>query len=105
MKKTTLLLSLSVLSALPSFAQEKKPDPAAAPKEGAAQAKSPTERPKDDALTAKDAAVKQIDDFIKAKGPAKKEGNWRTSLAQPPKATFAPDAQYEWHLATSKGPM
>jgi peptidyl-prolyl cis-trans isomerase B (cyclophilin B) len=102
MKKHTLLFSLCLLLAQPALPQDKKPEPAPAPKPAEPQAKPATERPKDDAVTAKDPAIVEMDKFIESKAASKKD-NWRTTLAMPPKLTFPKDFQYEWHLKTNKG--
>ncbi|HVS10505.1 MAG TPA: peptidylprolyl isomerase [Planctomycetota bacterium] len=99
MEATTLLFLACTGFGLTAFAQDggKKPDPAQDPKPAAQK------RPADDAVTAKDPAIVAIDEFIKTKVPAEKPANWRTTLAQPPKLTFAKDAQYEWRMKTNKG--
>lgn len=58
---------------------------------------------KDDKATAADPAIQAIDKFIKAQSVDTKKDGWRTGLKEPPKQTFAADADYFWHVQTSAG--
>jgi cyclophilin family peptidyl-prolyl cis-trans isomerase len=101
--KITLLLPISLAFALPALAQEGA-QKAPAGQQPATKAPAAQGKPeKDSQLTAKDPAIVAIDEFIKKSGPAKKEGNWKSSLAQPPKVTFNKEVNYEWHIKTNKG--
>ncbi len=86
------------LSPLSSPPLSTVPPPRPPRQAGAAQPASHT-------MSTTDTALDSIRAYIEKKKIDRSKKSWRTSLPEPPKATFDKGRQYFWDLETSEGPL